>query len=367
MPNKNKKTDSQVGAYRFCLDRWREQIHFLRSIEQHVPEALTSLKASVLPLYAAARNKFKSIGSDFISVAPDPITGEVPFWSAIWDWARDWHLVEAKDVPNLKNHRVTSSIAYWLFRAIAGIGADIGYSSELSSEPFGPFDPESSAILFALSTLVHVVENTLDDWYTSKDLSKLTWTIPDMAEVALALHKTYGAMQDTNETPEERAEAFQTLMEDPFYRLLIERGKLRDNAALLDPPPYIYKFTVPAWRVHKEKRGDAVDRIREDVEKQLQQQMDYHMRIAKAYGLEEHARINQESHFDWLAMYQVKGWDFNQVTEEVKKTWPNEGTRLGALKKTVFAGIQVASELVVGHLFMSWRRPEKRGRPKTRP
>src|SRR5690242_18696429 len=84
--------DSSAGKYKFGLSRFRAaQLQFLLSIERHVPKVLEALRDSVLPVWCRAQRK----GQQYPQL--DPAT-----YPAIWEWAKDYNLIEANDVRRLK-------------------------------------------------------------------------------------------------------------------------------------------------------------------------------------------------------------------------------------------------------------------------
>ena len=98
---------------------------------------------------------------------------------------------------------------------------------------------------------------------------------------------------------------------------------------------------------------------------QLRQQMDRHEINADLLGLERIPRKLSTEHFNWLALYQVKGMRYAEVARVVQPTWPTKDTDLKNLTETVRSGIQDAAQLVVGLSWKSWLRQGKPGRPKS--
>lgn len=349
----SKKKDGKSGSYRFWLDLSRDHFRFFRSIEEQVPKVLMSLKDKVLPLYAAT---LEGMPEGAMKVIRDPETGEVAYWSAIWDWAQEYALVEAKDVPTLKDYR-NWGIAHSIDRLIAGY-EDIWFRES-------PFQPDSSVVLFALNTLERVVGRTLVNWCKSTDLSKLTWTLPDLAAESSTVYD--------RDDFESYAEARQLVMEVPMFRRWVEEGHVFDHEVPFDPPPYLYTFKVPAWNMRKEERADAIKRILKDCKKQLQQQMAFHEGVAEAFGLEKHTRIINKKHCDWLAKYQCGKQTKYEIAKEIadrssKFQVVETSDKNAAIKKQqnanliakaekmVSKGIANAAKRVIGTAWESWLR-----------
>jgi hypothetical protein len=325
-------TGHESGAYYYGVDRSYEQYLFLRSIETEVSEALVMLKNTVLPLFAAAKRQGIE-GPGY----------EAQTWSAIWTWANQYSLIEPGDVERL-NTPHTMNVARRM---------DRDYMFRWAPTDIEPFKSDSTAIVFGLSTLIRVVLRTLEAWSASSDLVELRWWYP-------ALDPTiYDKI-----SAEELASYTCGILEDEQLNEMIQKGLLKTP----DPPPFIYTFTVQAWSLRREDRDKATNRILEDLKIQLREQMDRHEDTARLMGLEKCPRIINTRHFDWLALYQVKGWNQATIARHVKKSWEAKGTSAEHLAQTVRSGIKDAAELVVGWSWRSWRRPGKAGRPpKPRP
>jgi hypothetical protein len=325
-------TDHESGAYYYGGDRSYEQYQFLRSIETEANEALVVLKNTVLPLFAAAKLQ----GIERPGYEPQT-------WSAIWTWAKHYGLIEVGDVECLNTPRAMD----------VARRMDRDYMFRWAPTDIEPFKSDSTAVVFGLSTLLRVVLRTLEAWSESSDLVELHWWFPAPDPT---IYDRIG--------PEERARYTRGILEDEHYNEMIQKGLLKTP----DPPPYIYTFTVQAWSLRREDRDKATNRILVDLKSQLREQMDRHEGIARLMGLEKRPRTIQPRHFDWLALYQAKGWNRATIARHVKKSWEAKGTSAEHLTQTVRQGIRDAAELVVGWSWRSWLRPAKAGRPpKPRP
>jgi hypothetical protein len=294
------------------------------------------LKASVLPIWASACGE----------VNTSPELDERVF-SAIWDWAGRFHLVEPKDVPTLK--KVDPGRVRLL---------DHTYFEENNVElvifRMDEFSNDSSALVFGLRILSRVVKCTLRTWYKVGTRAELRWTFPDPDPV--------NDEQLEGETPEELALASQDwLTEDGLQELKAVHGLLPYL------PPFAYTFKpVHSWRIGDESRADAEERILQDLKKQLRDRMAEHESIARLVGYVKTPRILQSDHFDWLALYQVKGLSKYRVAKTVGASNATP-SRVRANEKKVAKGIENAAELVIGPSWRLWLRPGTPGRPKSSP
>lgn len=357
MQEQHETSGESTGAFAFGLNRSREQLAFLRSIEKEVPEALGALKDSVLPLFAnkpLARQVSSKEGildlllwvppnvvfDENVWQYPPPPSPELlkipgydsETWCAIWDWAEGFGLVEAGDVSRLKTPQAVAIARHMdanlLFR-----------SFPIFVEPFST---DSSSITFALPVLIRVVLCTLRAWADGRASGK--WVFPKKERTyfdKLATEKQWNM---------------------PFHDMkeLIDSGLMRRP----DPPPYVYYFWTRAWNVQRETRSQAQQRISNDLTNQLRQWMDIHEAFAERTGNKELPRKFQSAHFNWLALYQVKGLGYPEITELAKKTWGRKNITLEDLKKTIHSGIRKTAELVIGSSWKSWLRVSKPGRPK---
>lgn len=165
----------------------------------------------------------------------------------------------------------------------------------------------------------------------------------------MTLHKDYWACQW----------AFETLWS---WKFLQEGGKMMNadppewvgafegSSGLSDEPPFRVR---PGWDVLVETepafRGRAAHALEAYIERSKE--------LAEARGLIEAREKRQPSHYDWLALYQVKRWSYAQIAD-----W--DQTQPGAEAKgedTIMKGVKSAAQLV--QLSVRSGRP---GRPKTR-
>jgi hypothetical protein len=129
-----------------------------------------------------------------------------------------------------------------------------------------------------------------------------------------------------------------------------------------DPPPFVYSFSVRAWSLRRETRDEVTKRVMKEVARRLREYLVSHERLAGKMGLVKNPRIiGDMRHFQWLALYQVRGWRIAKIARHVAKTWPARGTDVKHLAQTISSGIQKAAKLVVGPAVKAWLRPTRRG------
>ena len=317
------------------------QLHFLKSIEIHAQEALIELKNSVLPLWAASQR---------IGTGPE---GTSRVYQALWNWGASYGLVEPKDLPRLATidyEGIWFTNELYFFMTAEMLHA-------MAPDFFAGFAPESSAVVFCLTTLSRVVACTLDTWCKTPPGDELRWTLPNSPSPFDTIDDDQ--FSELTLTPEILANVWTT-----WVTFTTKNGE-----TLKLPPPVAYEFApVRSWNLlGKENRRDAERRILAALKVQLHKQLDQHEAFARRSGFEKKGRIIEKKHFDWLALFQVKGYSLPEVTEVAQKTWPDKTTHFEDLKKTAFAGIRDAAKLVVGPSYKSWLRPVKLGRPKKRP
>ncbi len=114
--------------------------------------------------------------------------------------------------------------------------------------------------------------------------------------------------------------------------------------------PMRSRFTLsqPGYEPSRERRQDAARRLRMAFECMLQAHLDGGERVAQARGLRPTPRKSPE-HFVWLVQYQVHGWSFQRLADEVCRD-----------RKTVEAGIKEAAGLIN----LALRPPAPGGRPR---
>jgi hypothetical protein len=343
----------QVGDFAFGRNYWRDQMQFFLSIEKEAPEALKALKKSVLPLYVTARpaqpgGKYppRPRTREWELRITEPWRGLCPAgydpgtWPAIWDWAGRVGLVRADELPSLKSEQAK----------LIACDMDESYWARCGTERREPFAPASPALVFHLRAVARVVLRTLRAWSNTSDLVELRWSFPEPDPTV------YDGLD-----PEELAKRSQRDPVRDGWEKCIWMGYITP----LDPPPLVYTFRpVQAWSMRRESRAQAYNRIMREVATQLRELMRQHERGAKYLGFNKHPRKVRREHFDWLALYQVRGWNNAEIARHVKKSWPAQGTSAAHLEQTVRDGIQTAARLVVGPSWRSWLRRGKSGRPK---
>ena len=117
-----------------------------------------------------------------------------------------------------------------------------------------------------------------------------------------------------------------------------------------DEPPFRIR---PGWDVLTETESAFRDRV----EKALTAYIERSKQLAEMRGLIETREKRQPSHFDWLALYQVKRWSYAQIADWDQKQ-PGADTKG---EDTIMKGVKSAAQLVQLSV-----RSGKPGRPKTR-
>jgi hypothetical protein len=318
----------RLGAYRLTGDYWHEQFQFFRAIQTELNEVLVDLQTSVLPHFIAARNR----GGAYPGYADST-------WAAIWHWAGQFQLVEAKDVQHLADPNARS--------IAAKMDDDYMFRCDPSASIEG-FERNSSAVVFGLGALNRVVMRTLRVWSDTLALPPLEWSYPGKV---LTVYDT--------SSEEQLVQANQELLEGGYLEFL-ESGQVKTP----DPPPYYYSIRVRAWNLRRENQAEAISRIEKEFRTVLKEAMNRHEAIADKVSLERHPRKVNTDHYKWLALYQVKGLSYEEVTKLVHPRRGDKDISFDDLKKTVYAGIQDAAELVAGPSYKSWLRESKPGHPR---
>ena len=133
-----------------------------------------------------------------------------------------------------------------------------------------------------------------------------------------------------------------------------------------DPPEWVHAFDgssgpsdEPPFRIRPgwDFLTETESAFRDRVEKALTAYIERSKQLAEMRGLIETREKRQRSHYDWLALYQVKRWSYAQIAD-----W--DQVQPGAEAKgedTIMKGVKSAAQLVQLPV-----RPGKPGRPKTR-
>jgi hypothetical protein len=290
----------QFGDYRMAQDYSRDQLEFLRSIEEEMPEVLADLKDSVLPLFIASRPHREEFRG---------YQGET--WPAIWDWAARSGLVRVKDVPLLKDNDA----------AVNAREMAIHYGCRCISYPGEPYKPHSPAKIFYLTTLSQVVQCTLRSWSESTVPDQPRWVFPELPS------------------------SFFDFFQESYRPILSDTDDMER-----------YYFKVKGWNPCWETRENATKRIMRELATRLRDRLDLEEDIAKRTGKVKQHRIINNKHFRWLALYQVKRWNNARIAHEFEDD-PTSS-------ETVRQGVRNAAQLVAGPNWKSWLRRGQPGRPR---
>lgn len=368
----NDNPDKPASDHRWGPDYSYGQHLFLRSIEKQMPRVLDDLREQVLPPFIAARQRIPEAHRTFCDQAPT-IGDDITVWSALWDWAQQYHLIESKDIAALKSWDPLCVIDLAHLHGLRHVGRPVPDVS--------PFTLDSSALVFGLTTLVSVVKWTLKKWSEDPGRSDRKWTFPPDSS----------ALDDKDN---ERRDDFLLKMAGvrswEELELVLSRQALAtlNNTGLkmnmlLRPPPYYYEFTpVRAWDIGHESRAKAQARILKAVKEQLRQLMDEQELIAERCGFEKRSRSNDDDKFDLLVAYKVEGLaNYSQIakriyehrhgrTDKKKESDADRGKReirLHAIENQVTQAINRAAQLVIGPQWKSWLQDDEAGRAETSP
>jgi len=161
-----------------------------------------------------------------------------------------------------------------------------------------------------------------------------------------------------------------------FKRVMAGRIIRRDIKPFLGIPPYIYEFATFAWDILNENtRAQAKERIMADLERQVDEKLDDHVRIAaKKQYLTKSPEIREKDHFRWLVLYQIEGLSYTEVTRKVHPQHSISGSNKGKSlkdpaaflsdKAAVTNGIKTAAKHLIDPGFIGWLRPGKPGPPR---
>jgi hypothetical protein len=390
-------SDPLAMIFKYGLARFRAaQCYFLLSIERHVPAVLDALRTSVLPVWRAGRRERPS--------GPELAPATYP---AIWEWAKGYNLIEAKDLDGLKavhpvSIRKIGDLCTMLNQATPAesfmeefVLASRGWNTDDSTlnwlSALSPMNlpgmpdpggfrctipqPFSSALVFGMAGLAPVVIRTLEAWSVGPDLRELRWTFPAGPQLieSVALAAMDAALSDRF------PEGFQLIqgapgrgmdgvlsdlvVVQPRQRLKnFDRESFARGTNLPGPPTWEYESKVLAWLIHRESRADAKRRILKEFERELDQKMNEHQHIAELTSHYRPGRIINEKHFDWLALFQAGGKTKYEIAKIVAEQ--DGKTRSKTPEKTVSKGIKTAAEHVIGPQWASWLKRVPPGRPK---
>ena len=304
------------GAYREPDDRVVPRRAFFDAIRRWVPEALQSLRKIVLSFSRQGRfiQAPGSLGPVNIPEFLINVAESERFFVALWEWAASFHLVQGEcpfvEVVGGQNPPEAATAA----------------KREDKPRDLQRRDASWDYSLFwvqvALTQILALLDSELVALYGTMD-----WLLPEQV-ITCDMRATL--------------QLFDLFLASLLYPYPENRGP-------------DFHFVSPGWNPVHEKRGQARARILSELQTQLDERLDQVEKTHQKRGKEKVPWKVAVEHFDWLALYQVKGLSYQRIARDFRpKRCP----------QTVTHGVREAAKLVIGPRWKYWLRPGLPGRPR---